>query len=625
MIHRASLVLPPLLLAATLAARAAPPGAQRLPVSLAGQTTHNTPYRHASLLYALQTLLAPGPGRPDVLAAGLVGQEGRETWIELSRVSAEEAALLRAIAARRAPADVLALDELEDELAARYGALTAPYPTLAALRRAHPYPDNPEWLVVPVDSATFQRRRILHVAKDRIADALVAYGANGDRVLFPEGTVIVAESLDRAGAFVEAEVLRKRADGFWNFAVYDRAGNLAPRTVAFDEEGRPSARPGFRVPSDCAMCHRLDRLDASGDATAPVRSPVRAFFHLLPAQVPQIPLGPEYHDHMAFTELTEATHRAKDGVFGPYGSLLLSELAGRKRLSRLTAGDRARYLRLQPLHPELLTPLERVDSVVNSIGMTLMRIPAAGGGERLGSRAGEPEHRADESRHAAVVPRDFFLGAYEVTNAQFRRFRPGRHSPSFRGLDLDQDDQPAVGVDAAAAQAFVEWLSARPEERAAGRTYRLPTEDEWEHAARGGDDRVYPWGDAWPPPPGSGNFGGEETGRVFTHDWPFIHGYDDGFVGTAPVGHFFPNPYFLYDMAGNAYEWTSGAYAAYPGTDGAAPNADRPFGAGMRVLRGSSWGDELPKVLRAAFRNPVTPDTAWPFVGLRVAADVERP
>jgi formylglycine-generating enzyme required for sulfatase activity len=149
--------------------------------------------------------------------------------------------------------------------------------------------------------------------------------------------------------------------------------------------------------------------------------------------------------------------------------------------------------------------------------------------------------------------------------------------------------------------------------------------DYGEPAAGGGDDRLFPWGDQWPPPPGSGNFGGEETGRVFTHDWPFVHGYDDGFVGTAPVGRFHPNPYFLYDMAGNAYEWTSGAYAAYPGTDGSAPNPDRPFGAGMRVLRGSSWGDELPKVLRAAFRNPVAPDTAWPFAGLRVAADVARP
>ena len=623
MIRRTPSVLLPLLLAAPLAAPA--PAPARLRVGIPGQTTHNTPYRHAALLYALQTLLGRPPGAPDVLSGRVVVQDGRATWIDLGRLETAQAALLRGIAEQTPPDDEVGLDEIEAVLAARYAGLSAPYPTLEDLRRAHPYRDNPEWLVVPVDSATFQRRRILHIAKDRIADALMAYGANGDRVLFPEGTVIVAESLDRTGAFVEAEVLRKRADGFWNFAVYDQAGRLADRTVAFDEEGRPSARPGFRVPGDCAMCHRLDRLDASGDATAPVRAPVRGFFHLLPGEVPQVPLGPEYHDHMAFTELTEATHRAKDGVFGPYGSLLLSELAGRKRLGRLTPGDRARYLRLRPLHPELLTPLERVDSVVNSIGMALMRIPAAGGNERLGSPAGEPEHRADESRHVADVPRDFFLGAYEVTNAEYRRFRPGHHSPSFRGLDLDQDQQPAVGVDYPSALAFAAWLSGLPEERAAGRSYRLPTEDEWEHAARGGDDRRFPWGDAWPPPPGSGNFGGEETGRVFTQDWPFLHGYEDGSVGTAPVGRFHPNPYFLYDLAGNAYEWTSSAYEAYAGTDGAAPNPDRPFGRGLRVLRGSSWGDELPKVLRAAFRNPVAADTRWPFAGLRVGADIAAP
>jgi formylglycine-generating enzyme required for sulfatase activity len=623
MIRSASTVLVPLLLAAPLAAPS--PAPSRLRVTIPGQTTHGGPYRHAALLYALQTLLSPAPGEPNVLASGVVAHEGRETWLDLGRVDAAAAALLRSIAAQAAPADELGLDEIDGFLAARYAGLTAPYPSLDELRRAHPYRDNPEWLVVPVDSATFQRRRVLHIAKDRIADALVAYPAQGDRVVFPEGTLIVAESLDRAGAFVEAEVLRKRGDGFWNFAVYDHGGRLADRTVAFDEEGHPSTRPGFRVPADCAMCHRLDRLDGSGDAAAPVLSPVRGFFHLLPGYVPQVPLGPEYHDHMAFTELTEATHRAKDGVFGPYGSLLLSELAGRKRLGRLGAGDRARYLRLQPLHPELLTPLSRVDSVVNSIGMRLMRIPAAGPGTLLGSRAGEPHRREDESRHAAAVPRDFFLGAHEVTNAEFRRFRPGHRSPSFRGLDLDQDAQPAVGVDYPSALAFVEWLGALPEERAAGRRYRLPSEDEWEHAARGGDGRRFPWGDAWPPPLGSGNFGGDETGRVFTQDWPFIQGYDDGFVGTAPVGRFFPNPYFLYDLGGNAYEWTSSAYEAYPGTDGTAPNPDRPFGRGLRVLRGSSWGDELPKVLRCAFRNPVSSDTNWPFVGLRVAADIERP
>src|SRR4029079_8719616 len=104
-----------------------------------------------------------------------------------------------------------------------------------------------------VDSATFQRRRVLHVEKDRIADALVAYPGHGDRALLPEGTAMVAESLDRAGAFVEAEVLEKRADGFWNFAVYDAQGRPAERTVAFDQDGRPAHGRGSRRARHCTL------------------------------------------------------------------------------------------------------------------------------------------------------------------------------------------------------------------------------------------------------------------------------------------------------------------------------------------------------------------------------------
>src|SRR5262249_15943547 len=156
------------------------------------------------------------------------------------------------------------------------------------------------------------------------------------------------------------EILRKRADSLWNFAVYDHNGTLIPASIAFGDDGAPSLEhAGFRMPGDCANCHRIDRLDFSGDPEPPVLAPVQAYFHRLPARVPQIPLGAEYYDHQAFLELTEAIGRLKDGVFGVYGSLLLSEMVGRKRLGTLTDNDRARYSRLQPYYPELLTSLDR--------------------------------------------------------------------------------------------------------------------------------------------------------------------------------------------------------------------------------------------------------------------------
>jgi len=115
----------------------------------------------------------------------------------------------------------------------------------------------------------------------------------------------------------------------------------------------------------------------------------------------------------------------------------------------------------------------------------------------------------------------------------------------------------------------------------------------------------------------SGNFADEANGELFK--WEYLHGYRDPYLGTSPVDKFFPNPYFLYDMAGNAYEWTSSIYEPYPG---ASASGLKQHGSQWRVLKGSSWADELPKVLRCAFRNPFAPETRLPFMGFRVVADI---
>jgi formylglycine-generating enzyme required for sulfatase activity len=592
-----------------------------LHITLTGRTVHNSHYLAASFLYQLQTMLGAESNSPSVTNGGIIRRQGKELYINLDRIPPEHAATLRQIASPGLSPGDISLTAMNTWMDQRYYQLTHPYPTLQALLNENPYRDNPNWMAIPVDSATFHRRRVLHINKDRITDALVAYFSNNDFLLFEKDTLIVAESFDKPGNFVEAEVLRKRGDTFWNFSVYDSRGALVPASVAFDENGEADpAAPGLHASRDCAFCHRVDRLDLSGDPEAPVRSPIRGFFQRLPARTPEIHLGPEYYDHMAFTELTEANAKRKDGVFGVYGSLLLSELAGRKRLGTLTAEDRARYQRLQPYYPELLTPLERIDSVTNSIGMRLIRIPVPKSYELVGSPASDPEHRSDETRHHPRFHQEFFLSVYKVTNREYRCFRPDHHVPPYRGVTLDGDDQPAVSVTYADALAFVAWLNALPAERAAGRNYRLPTEDEWEFAARGGDDRRFPWGDQWPPPQDAGNFADEANGKYFA--WEHLAGYRDGFIGSSPIGKFLPNPYFLYDMGGNAYEWTASLYEPWPGGSPAAPLPVRPYGIGMRVARGSSWADELPKVLRCAFRNPTPPETSLPFLGLRMAADI---
>jgi formylglycine-generating enzyme required for sulfatase activity len=597
-------------------AEAVPPA--WLHIALAGRTVHNSHYMAASFLYQLQTLLGTEPSSPKVMQGKIVRRQGKELYIDLEQVPSERAGVLRQIAAQKQPADEIGLDEMSAFMGKHYYELTRPYATLQALLRDYPYRDNPNWLTVPVDSETFHRRRILRVDKDKIAAALISYFDNNDRLIYPQGTVIAAESFDKKGEFVEAEILRKRGDSFWDFSAYNHTGALIPSSVAFNEEGEIAPeQAGFKIPQDCATCHRIDRLDLSGDPEAPARVPIRAFFHRLPARVPQIHLGPEYYDHMAFTELTESNAKQKDSVFGVYGSLLLSELASRKRLSTLTDRDKKRYGLLRPYYPELLTPLDRVDSLTNSIGMRLVRIPTPVGRVTIGSLASDRDHQPDEQSHPLQLRQGFFMAMYKQTNAEFRRFRPNHHVPLYHGLDLDGDNQPVVNVSYDDAQAFVDWLNHLPAERSAGRTYRLPTEEEWEYAAQGGDGRRFPWGDQWPPPPDSGNFADEANGELFK--WEYLHGYRDPYLGTSPVDKFFPNPYFLYDMAGNAYEWTSSIYEPYPG---ASASGLKQHGSQWRVLKGSSWADELPKVLRCAFRNPFAPETRLPFMGFRVVADI---
>jgi formylglycine-generating enzyme required for sulfatase activity len=563
--------------------QAAPPSWMH--VTIEGRSAENSTYLEASFFYQLQTLVGTEASSPKVLDSAIVRRQRKELYIDLNAVAPAKAALLRNIAGKTSPVNIT-LGEIAAYMDRHYYELTRPYPNLKALLAKHPYRDNPNWLTVPVDSATFHHRRVLHIQKDRIADALMSYFDNKLRLIYPQGTVIAADSFDPKGNFIETEVLRKRGDTFWNFAVYDRDGALIRTSIAFDERGEVAHDlPGFHVPGSCANCHRIDRLDFSGDPQPPISAPVPGFFHRLPAHTPEIHLGPEYYDHKAFRELTEATSRQKDGVFGVYGSLFLSELVIRKRLGRLTEDDRARYQRLLPDYSDLLEALDHVDSFTNSIGVQFIRIPAPVQRVMIGSLDADPEHRPDEQRHPLRYRGTFFLDMRQVTNAEFRRFRPTHRSGSYQGKVLDGDDQPVANLNYDDAQAFVAWLNQLPEERAAGRIYRLPNEEEWEYAAQGGDGRRFAWGDEWPPP------------------------------GSAKQ---FPNPFFLYGLTGSTREWTGSIYGPYP--EGRASEA--PNGSTLRVVRGSSWADESQRTLRIAYRIPTPPEERSPFVGLRVAADV---
>lgn len=178
-----------------------------------------------------------------------------------------------------------------------------------------------------------------------------------------------------------------------------------------------------------------------------------------------------------------------------------------------------------------------------------------------------------------------WVGRYEVTNSEYRRFRPDHDSGRFEGHALNGDRQPAVEVNFSDACAYAAWLSQR--ERDAGRlpegfSYRLPTRDEWTAFARCGDARTYPWGNDWPPR--YGNFVDRTAKRTFV-DWSVIEGYDDGYAVTCSVQASGQNDWGLCGVAGNVWECTL-----------------RPDRSGFDAWRGGAWRFINLAFLRCDFR-----------------------
>lgn len=233
---------------------------------------------------------------------------------------------------------------------------------------------------------------------------------------------------------------------------------------------------------------------------------------------------------------------------------------------------------------------------LESQGIRFRLIP--GGTYLLGSPLSEPGRYASEPAPYRVHLKAFYLAETETTNAQYARFlRDTGHPPPLYWGDknLNAPQQPVVGVNWHDAQAFCAWLT-----RLTGVVHRLPTEAEWEAAARGGlIGAPYPWGQELP-----------DAGGLYRANYNPDNFADDGYRFTAPVGAFPPNGYGLYDMAGNVAEWC--ADATLP------PGERTPFAAtDYRVLKGGSWFSRA-RDLRCAARQLVPPATADGFIGFRV-------
>ena len=199
------------------------------------------------------------------------------------------------------------------------------------------------------------------------------------------------------------------------------------------------------------------------------------------------------------------------------------------------------------------------------------------------------------------LPKPFAIGVYPVTFAEYDRYcdQTGCRPPDDQGWG--RGNRPVINVSWLDAVKYVNWLSDQT-----GQTYRLPTDAEWEYAARAGTESRFWWGAK----PGVGRANCSTCGSVWQGE------------KTAPVGRFPPNPFGLYDMAGNVWEWAADCYhdtlAGAP-TDGGA--REKP-GCGKRVIRGGAWSFP-PKEMRSANRWRDFPSRHSDDTGFRLVRNIE--
>lgn len=266
------------------------------------------------------------------------------------------------------------------------------------------------------------------------------------------------------------------------------------------------------------------------------------------------------------------------------------------------------------------------DRWTNSLGMVFVPVP--GTDVQFSIWETRVQDFAEFARATGFKPSQGMLG---LVNGKYA----WRKDANWRNLGFTQSpSHPAVGISWDEAREFCLWLTQR--ERKAGHLneghiYRLPTDVEWSRVVGLRDEPgrtpaersaqkvpgEYYWGRQWPPPPGTGNFAGEEVGS--SEEWlqgrSGIRGYHDGFTRTAPVGSFAPNPFGIYDLEGNIHEWCKDSFDESGST---------------RVLRGAFWASQDPgwskprgdvgddQWFSPANRRHVKPDFHADGVGFRV-------
>ncbi len=255
----------------------------------------------------------------------------------------------------------------------------------------------------------------------------------------------------------------------------------------------------------------------------------------------------------------------------------------------------------------------KTGDTMTEAGMQLVYI--APGSFVMGSPESEVSRYSDERQHEVRIEKGFWIGRYEVTFDQYDQFCKETHHAVPDDEKWGRGQRPVIYVPWFDALAFTEWMSKRT-----GHHYRLPTEAEWEYAARAGTTTAYSWGD--------------DPADFSEYAWNTSNTDSQ----THPVGQKKPNPWGLYDMHGNVWEWTASLYSEeYDGAEledsstvlpaanerrslqGALANNYEEQQA-QRSVRGGAWYF-YPKGMRSADRRLYFPRLRLPYVGFRVVRE----
>lgn len=268
----------------------------------------------------------------------------------------------------------------------------------------------------------------------------------------------------------------------------------------------------------------------------------------------------------------------------------------------------------------------------------MQRIPAGAFVMGTPGAVADADHRAESQPLVVRIGRPFALGRTEVTEREFRVFladsgheqkgdcvrwdtEQGRFTtsrpPATREADDGPDDRPASCLSWHDARAYVQWLSKKT-----GKPYRLPSEAEWEYAARAGSTAPWPWGDQAGDGCDFANTYDVTGAEQYALGWEAVR-CRDGYADAAPVAALRPNAFGLYDLIGNVAEWVDDCYTdSYVGR----PRDGRAWfwngGCHRHVVRGGSWASP-PSETRSASRTPAEATLRTQTIGMRVALDLD--